>query len=83
VADLETEIRQRLAAHAQDEGFLRHSEAVAALRAVLDLHPTSDVDGLIVNGRPARECKSCGLLLGEQRCRTVLAVARELGVETT
>jgi hypothetical protein len=77
VADLETEIRQRLDAHAQDEAFLRHAEAVAALRAVLDIHKP-------VDRGTGPQCVGCAthVTFTDWPCRTVLAVARELGVET-
>ena len=84
-SDLSAAIRERLEAHAWEDGFLRHADAVAAIQAVLDLHPP--VPGLPGSGM--RFCLTCWLPGSERMepapwpCNTVTRIAEKLGVSDT
>lgn len=68
-------IRERLEAHAWEDGFLRHADAAAAIQAVLDLHPPIDRG-------TGPQCAGCAttVTFTPWPCGTVIVVADALGV---
>lgn len=76
--NLTAAIGDRLVARAHEGGFLRHADAVAAIRAVMDGHtPYVDYE----EQRPY--CRHCYDSDGDSRpwpCATVSAIAKALGV---
>lgn len=80
-SDLSAAIRERLEAHAWEDGFLRHADAVAAIDAVLLGHiPFVDCQD------QQRYCRHCYDSDGDNRpwpCATVSVIAEKLGVSDT
>lgn len=80
MSDLTQKIKERCEARADDLLFLRHAQAVAVIRAVLDLHRPGQAQRHYGDRRPV--CRHCndGRSVPEWPCKTLLAVASALGV---